>query len=47
MCDIANMDQTPLPFILDDGKRTLIQMIKMLFVKLGHLGWINGSAHFR
>ena len=36
--DIANMDQTPLPFVLDDGKTYGIKGVKEVWAHSGHYG---------
>ena len=42
--DIANMDQTPLPFILDDKKAYARTNVKDVIAKTGNSGWNKRQA---
>ena len=38
LCDIANMDQTPLPFVLDDGRTNDAKSSKEVWLSSGKYG---------
>ena len=42
--DIANMDQTPLPFVLNSGKGMKHREPKQFGTEVVHQVWINGSV---